>query len=74
MKNKRRKNEKIIKKRKISEENKLMTYLKRNLSKYLQPIAEDEPGPDPSPHTSPGETIIMTMTIIDVIDDDDNQN
>ena len=51
-----------------------MTYLKRNLSKYLQPIAEDEPGPDPSPHTSPGETIIMTMTIIDVIDDDDNQN
>ena len=24
--------------------------------KHLQPIAEDEPGPDPNPHRSPGET------------------
>ena len=51
-----------------------MTYLKRNLSKYLQPIAEDEPGPDPSPHTLPGETIKLTMTMINDGDDDDNQN
>ena len=46
--------------------------------KHFQPIAEDEPGPDPSPHSSSGEPIILgdnsNFNDDDDDDDDDDHN